>query len=173
MNKLNQTTFGWDTELFISILQERKEPHLQPPEMCTRNQSIPTLLSHFVKGMEKMRTGWTNFTQFLTLTHVSAHSSCCFELKSTYVCFFSLPFSLHCLSSTCCWSFTWKHQPKIESFSTPSLPGVTLVLCKSCFLPCSGMCTIQRSCQGTPINLPCKLHLKVSLVSLGLWLLKG
>lgn len=27
------------------------------------------------------------------------------------------------------------------------------------------MCIIQRSCQRIPINLPCKLHLKVSLVS--------
>ena len=28
MNKLNQTMFGWDTQLFISILQEGKQPHL-------------------------------------------------------------------------------------------------------------------------------------------------
>lgn len=81
--------------------------------------------------------------------------------------FFFLSCPLHPISPSCAEVFH-ESTNQTQSLRTPSLPGVTssCVLGKR-FFPHLGMCIIQRNHQGTPAYLPCKLHLKVSLVGLG------
>lgn len=173
MNKLNQTVFGWDTELFTSILQEGKQPHLRPPEThrWEWNQSIPTSPTFFVKGMEKMSNGCTNFIQFLTLTRVSLHSSCCFDLKNTYVWWVFFPYPFLCIPSLLPVLKLYMKAPTkpigfLFEYSQLTWSYLLLGIGWKIFFH-TPECIIQINCRKTPMYLPCKLHLKGSLVSLG------